>query len=208
VLVGLGAVVLVLVGVAALQLLLWPHVVGAQPAADPGSIVDGLEQARLRRDFDGALSYFAEDATVTDRGSQVYRGKDEIRRYFQLVASRGRQPAVVNRRVNGDRVLWTERAAGQTSLIFELSAEAIVRDGKVRSLSFAAAGTAGRPDPNADGRTTLPSFVGLGAVLVTLLGLVTLSSGLGGARPRPDSRLKGRLLDQLGAWRRSANEPG
>ena len=200
VLAGLAVAAVVLVGLAVAPLvLLPPRPVRAQPGPDPAGIIDGLEQARSRRDFDAALAYFADDATVTDRGSQTYHGKGEIRRYFQLVASRGRQPAVVNRRVSGNRVQWTERGAGQTSLVFELSAEAVIRDGKIRSLSFAAAGTPGRPDPSLDGRTTLPAFVGFGAVLLVLAGLLTLSTRPR-ARARPESRLQGRLLDELGAW--------
>jgi hypothetical protein len=208
---GLGALVLVVLGIACIPLLQMTRVAAAQggSGSEAAGVIDRFEQARSRRDFDAALAFFADDATITDRGSQTYRGKEEIRRYLQLVGNRGRSPVVSNRRANGTRVTWTERLAGQATLTFELNAEAVVREGKIRSLAYTALGAAGRADPAIDGRAQLPAFVGLASVLVMLAGGVGLVS-LAGARPSTGvwhSQLRGRLVHELGAWSASQRRP-
>ena len=121
----------VLAGVAfVLQPLARSRALNVQPSApDPSVVVDGFEQARNRRDVDAMLTFFTDDATLTDRTGRVYQGKTDIRGYFQQLNARGRglTLGVVNRQVNGSEVSWTERPPVQNAVGFEIGVSAVVR---------------------------------------------------------------------------------
>jgi len=85
----------------------------AQSGPDPGAIIAGYESARGRRDVDGALAFFADDATITQRNA-TYAGKDEIRKFLETSMARSRID-MSDRHASGNRVMWTERAAPQTT---------------------------------------------------------------------------------------------
>ena len=121
--------------------------------------------------------------------------------------------------------MWTERAGNQgptpqgqpmslaqvqgsnggtngnaSSIGFLVSVEAVVQDGKIRSLAYMAANQPLRTDPALDGRAQLPATAGLGAVLAVMLGVIMVGSvGLsrGGASA---SSLRGRLMHDLQGW--------
>jgi hypothetical protein len=175
-----------------------------QAGPDPAMLVDGFEQARNRRDVDATLAYFADDATLTDRTSRIYQGRDEIRGYLQQLALRGRglNLASANVRVNGTHVTWTERPPNQTPGGFEVSVDAVIRDGKIHSLVYSGSATIQRGDAALDGRGSVPSLMGLMAVLLTLSGGAALISA---ASNRPisgrESQLRGRLVAELATWR-------
>src|SRR5260370_4878669 len=84
----------------------------AQAGIDPAAVVSAYELARNRRDVDTALSFFADDATISQR-STTFAGKDDIRKFLDGVSARSRFVVVSDRKVNGTRVTWTERAGTQ-----------------------------------------------------------------------------------------------
>jgi SnoaL-like domain len=204
---GFGMAALVLSGVVA-------SMATAQAGADPATIITAYETARNQRDIDTALSYFADDATVNQR-STTYSGKDEIRKFLDSISTRSRFSVVSERRTLGNRVTWTERAGGQGAgqgqgqalngplanpQAFQISVEAIVQDGKIRSLSYLPAAQPLRADSALDGRAQLPASVGLAAVLAVLLSVVMITSTGLRRRAREASSLQGRLMQDLRGW--------
>ena len=196
----------------------------AQAGVDPAAVVSAYELARNRRDVETALTYFADDATINQR-STTFTGKDDIRKFLDGISARSRFVVVSDRRVNGTRVTWTERAGTQgpspqgqpmslaqsqgsnggpnstaNSNAFVVSVEAVVQDGKIQSLAYLPTNQPLRSDPALDGRAQLPASVGLGAVLAVLLGgLMVASAGLTSRGASP-SRLRGRLMHDLQGW--------
>src|SRR5437868_8375117 len=65
----------------------------AQPTGDPGAVIIAFEAARNQHDTDGALSYFADDAVITQRNT-TFSGKDEIRKYLDTTTTRSRYVVV------------------------------------------------------------------------------------------------------------------
>jgi SnoaL-like protein len=204
---GVGVAALVVSGVVATM-------ATAQAGADPAAIIAAYEMARNQRDVDTALSYFADDATVTQRATN-YAGKDEIRKYLESISTRSRFVVVTERRTSGNRVTWTERGGGapspgqqspslngplSSSQGFQINVEAVVQDGKIRSLTYLATVPPQRADLALDGRAQLPAGVGLAAVLAILLSVVLITS-TGLRRPaREASSLQGRLMQALRGW--------
>jgi hypothetical protein len=198
--------------------------------------------ARNRRDLDTALSYFADDATISQR-TTTFSGKDDIRKFLEGVSNRARFVVISDRHSNGNRVTWTERSggtgatgqaagsqsqpppAGAPGLTsgaaanagvnanppsvsgnsanasgFVVTVEAIVQDGKIRSVAYLAAAAPGRIDPALEGRAQLPASVGLGAVLALMLAMLMLGSiRLRGSAPS-NSSLRGRMMQDLQGW--------
>jgi hypothetical protein len=183
----------------------------AQAGADPAAIVGAYETARNQKDIDTALSYFAADATITQRGS-CYAGKVEIRKYLDALASRPRFAVIANRQTSGNHVTWTERAGSQgpgqqslsgplsNSAAFQQSVEAIVQDGKIRSITYLPAAPPLRVDPALDGRAQLPAVVGLAVVLATLFSVVLIASSGVGRAAREASSLQGKMMHDLRGW--------
>jgi len=196
----------------------------AQAGVDPAAVVSAYEMARNRRDIDTALAYFADDATINQR-STTFAGKDEIRKFLDGISARSRFVVVSDRRVSGTRVTWTERAGTQgpspqgqpmslaqsqgsnggpnstaNTNAFVVSVEAVVQDGKIRTLAYLPANQPLRADPALDGRAQLPAGVGLGAVLAVLLGVLMVGSVGLTRRGTSPSRLRGRLMHGLQGW--------
>lgn len=83
---------------------------------------------------------------------------------------------------------------------FLVNVEAVVQDGKIRSVAYLAAATPGRIDPALEGRAQLPASAGLGAVLTVMLAtLMVASTGLRRSN-RGNSSLRGRLMHDLQGW--------
>jgi SnoaL-like domain len=191
------------IAVVALVPLRWARPAAAQAGPDPSVVVNGFEQARNQRDVDATLAFFADDATLTDRTQRVYRGRDEIRGYFQQLAARGRGLTLTtaNVRINGPQVSWIERPPSPNGGGFEIGVDAMIRDGKIRSMVYTAS-AAQRLDTNVDGRSTFPALIGLIAVLLTLAAAAGLLSAAGtGPVPGRGSHLRGRLVTELATWR-------
>ncbi len=188
----------------------------AQASGDPAAVLAAYETARNQRDLDLALSYFADDATLTQRNT-TFAGKTDIRKFLEGFSTRARFNTVSDRQVSGNRVTWTERTSGpgtesQTrppqgfsagvpgATAFTISVEAIVQDGKIRSLTYLPANQAPRGDLVDDGRAQLPAAVGLGAI-VSLFVAIVLVASLGLRRgTTAASTLQGRLLHGLQGW--------
>jgi hypothetical protein len=188
----------------------------AQPTGDPAAVIAAYETARNQRDLDLALSYFADDATLTQR-STTFAGKTDIRKFLEGFSTRARFNTVSDRQVNGNRVTWTERASGPGTELqtrppqgfnagvpgatgFTFGVEAIVQDGKIRSLTYLPASQAPRTDVVDDGRAQLPASVGLAAIVSVFVGIVLIAS-LGLRRgATAASTLQGRLLQGLQGW--------
>jgi len=85
----------------------------AQPGVDPTAVITSFEMARNRQDLDAALTYFADNAVITQRNT-AYSGKDEIRKYLETFTSRSRYVIVSDRHTSGNIVTWTERTTLQS----------------------------------------------------------------------------------------------
>jgi hypothetical protein len=174
--------------------------VAAAQAGEPAAVVTAYEMARNRGDLDIAASYFADDGTLQQR-STVYTGKQEILRYLQAAAGRGRFVVISNRKLNGNALTWLERPAGQNINGIEINVEATVHDGKIKSLSYNGVAAPVRSEANAEGRSPLPALLGMAAVVLVISGLIlVVSTGLPHSRT-PQSSLHGRMLQDLRVWR-------
>jgi hypothetical protein len=189
----------------------------AQPSTDPAAVITAYEMARNRRDVDTALSYFADDAVISQRNA-TYAGKEEIRKFLDGVSARARFIVISDRHIEGSHVSWTERSGGaasggpttrpaqgfsgilMTPSAFTINVEAVVQDGKIQSLAYAFGGQAARADPALDGRAQLPAGLGLAAVMAVLLTILMVASTGVGYRGRPSSSLRGRLMQDLRGW--------
>jgi hypothetical protein len=206
---GVGAFILIGSGVVA-------SMARAQASAstgDPAAVITAYEMARNRRDLDAALAYFADDATITQR-TMTFAGKDEIRKFLDGVSTRSRFVVVSDRRANGSQVIWTERSGGQGQQsganilangpvnpnAFTVTVEAVVQDGKIRSVAYMAGNQAVRSDPALDGRAQLPATLGLGAVAAVVLAVVVLGSITLRRSGAGSSTLRGRLMQDLRGW--------
>jgi hypothetical protein len=180
--------------------LLWAAEASAQqPPTDPVGVLVAFELARNRGDLDAALSYFASDAVVVQRSAR-FNGRDEIRTFLQAAPNRGRATVIANRRQDGSRVTWNERIGSPNANTGDVNAEAVVLEGKIRSLVYNGILPGQRFDGALDARSQLPATLGLGSVLFVLLGMVgVIASGLGHARRAPSS-LQGRLMHDLRGW--------
>jgi hypothetical protein len=111
--------------------------------------------------------------------------------------------------------MWTERSGGQAPgqgsqsqlngplsapLAFQVNVEAIVQDGKIRTLTYLPTAQPVRIDASLDGRAQLPASFGLAGVFAFLFGVVMITS-TGLRRPaREASSLQGRLMHDLQGW--------
>jgi hypothetical protein len=86
----------------------------AQPSGDPSAVITAYETARNRGDVDTALSYFADNAVVSQR-NVTFTGPDEIRRFVTSASSRSRYVVVTDRHVKGSVVSWAEQSSTQSS---------------------------------------------------------------------------------------------
>jgi hypothetical protein len=225
---GVGVATLMVSGVVA-------SMAKAQAGSDPAAVITAYEMARNRRDLDAALSYFADDATISQRNTTV-SGKDEIRKFLDGVSTRSRFVVIADRHSTGNHVTWTERTGGTSPTgqpvpvqaqpplagaqglngavaanaslngnasnanAFLVNVEAVVQDGKIRSVAYLSGATPGRIDPALEGRAQLPASVGLGAVFAVMLAmLMVASTGLRRAAPGSSS-LRGRLMQDLQGW--------
>jgi len=186
----------------------------AQAGNDPASVITGYEMARNRRDVDAALAYFATDATIVQRNT-TFTGHDEIRRFLENATARSRFIVVSDRQVSGDQVTWTERNGGgqgtqsqfQNLAGFQLTVEATIQDGKIKSLAYTGFGQASTPTPSVDARGQVPAAIGPGAVVLLLAGVLLIASA-GASRPGgANSRLRGRLLADLRGWAAARQSP-
>jgi hypothetical protein len=171
------------------------------------AVVTAYEMARNRGDLDVAVTYFADDGTLTQR-STTYTGRDEIRRYLQAATARGRFVVISNRRLNGNQLTWTERPASQNVNGVEVTVEAVVQDGKIKALAYNGTLAPARSELSVDGRAQLPALLGMASVVLLLGGLILLTSTGLPHTSLPQSRLRGRLMQDLQVWRAARTVSG
>jgi hypothetical protein len=192
--------VMVRAGLLALVLLASATRLASAQVMDPPVIVEAFERARNQRNVDAALAYFSDDAVVrlVERGTVSFNGKSEIRRFLQNIGTRTPPLLTSNRHVVGNTVTWNEREQGQLQSTIDLSVEAFVQEGKIKSLVYRAATPAAAPT-RAEGPALVPAVFALGAVAglgLILLGIASLAPR---RRPSP-STLHGKLMSGLGEW--------
>lgn len=105
--------------------------------ADSLEAVNHFHSAVNSGDVDTLLTLFAEDATVTDRGT-VIAGIDEIRNWA-LYSQRmdGLRLTTIRSEIDGEKVIWLDSAYNGPELenrYYILRWEAIIREGKIQSL--------------------------------------------------------------------------
>ena len=110
------------------------------PNASPEAIVDGHLAASNRRDLEGFLSFYAEDAVLANHPNQVTQtGKAEMRTRYQLRFSNPNLHAEIIKRVTFGRfVIDHERVVAAPPAEGTLDAVAIyeIKDGKIVRVTF------------------------------------------------------------------------
>ena len=113
---------------------------------DPARIVESLSAAQNRRDLQGVLSYFADDAVLRFEpplppAHPVYRGKQEIREYLRLLLADPLRVEVADIRATGNEVIWRARVSANRFRALgidpaEVSHHALLEGGLIRSLTI------------------------------------------------------------------------
>jgi LPXTG-motif cell wall-anchored protein len=176
-------VISLVVLVALVVLLALPMSVSAQET-DPEALLTTIYETLVAGDFEGVLSYYADDAVLTLVPIATYTGKEEIRTYFEEFEAGNATLEVEILQVEGDTVTsrtWYSnddlRALGLT---LESIDEITFQDGKIvtetatltdESLAALQAAMATLPET---GGETLPFYA-----LVMILGGLVVSCGLG-----------------------------
>ena len=160
-------------------------------ANDPASVISAAQAQVNAGNIDGLMSFFAEDATVTNDGT-VYSGKAKVREFMQSALDDHIQATTVGAyHVAGNKVTWRERITADSlrqigvASIYTNNA-AVVENGLITSIVFTtdpesiaeieramAAAPSGMPST---GSTNLLSLVAL-AVVGTIM-LITVGSTL------------------------------
>jgi ketosteroid isomerase-like protein len=179
--IGVGVVLLATSGLIA-------SMARAQPGVDPVAVISAYENARNSQDIEAALTYFADNAIVSQRNT-TYAGKNEIRKYLDMVSSRSRFVVVSDRHSTGNIVTWTERTSAQFG------------NAGGRPQGYAAGASTGAA-PNLPGRGSAAGPSGIIAsqpgFAITVEAVVqdgkiqSLAYVFGGPSPRADPSLEGR----------------
>ena len=104
-----------------------------QPITEPVAVIEAFYEALNEGDLDTAMSFVADDATFIR--SAAYRGKADIRDFYQESLDLGFQAELSDLRADGDKASWMEKltiGGGR----FEVQLEAIVRDGLIVTLTI------------------------------------------------------------------------
>lgn len=194
-----------LAGLFALLLLVVLPAATAAQVNDPPVIIDSYERARNQGKTDAALAYFHNDATIflSEQGNSTFVGKVEIRRFLQLYETRSPPLITSSRHVVGNTVSWREREQGERRTTRDMTVEALVQDGKIKSLIYSRAILPANPARPEDGLARLPAAAVLGGLALFSTGLLAFAF-VAPRRPRSASRLNGKLLTELAHWRRPA----
>lgn len=170
--------------------------------SDPPVVIDAFERARDSQNLDAALAQFADDAVVTVEGrpSVSFAGKEQIRRFLVVLGAEA--PRVTSsRHVVGSTITWTERDTAHRFAAPDLWVEAVVRDGKIRSIAYRPGLSSASAQTGSPVRVP-PALLGVaGAASIGLLAIgVPMLLGGGRRRPAAPSRLRGHLLAELDQW--------
>jgi hypothetical protein len=185
------------------------HAAGAQ-ALNPCAVIANYERALSDGDAEGALALFADDATITLRGTRArsLTGLAQIRQFLGSGDPRSGAPLAYNRKVIGNTVTWNEPVAGLAQTATDQRVEAVVAHGKIQSLVYRQ-GTieADGADP---GNEVAPESAAMVLEAEALLGLGLLTLASLRTHGTSNSQLRGSLLRDLRQWRLRARhrEPG
>jgi len=115
------------------------------PQIDPTTVIDEYIAAINAHDVEQALKFVSDEAVYSPEGDQI-KGKSEIRKFIEdNMARLVSVERVGEYKVDGEEVRWTERGLfknpfGQgPNIEIVTNLEAIVRNGKIVSLSGTAA---------------------------------------------------------------------
>jgi hypothetical protein len=105
------------------------------------------------------------------------------------------------RQVDGNTVTWSERTDvnGQLLSSADLSVQAVVENGKIRSLVYRPGTLVRRADGATSDMTAESAEAALAALVLFGLGLLSLATAR--SHSRSGSRLRGRLVHHLRGWR-------
>ena len=128
-----------------LSLILFVSILLASCAPRPEDVINSWQEAINRGDIDAALSYLADDATVTiippAEGDGIYNGREEIRGWYEtMVAAKG-QGTTDDCQVDGEKVTchdtYTDDGLKGIGVDFiEGEYAAVMREGKIQSYTF------------------------------------------------------------------------
>jgi hypothetical protein len=179
----------------------------ARPAlaqvSDPPVVIDAYERARDAQNLDAALAQFADDAVVIVEGRtpQSFNGKGEIRAFLQAEIAQPTARLTSSRHVVGYTVTWTERQQAPRLVMPELWVEAVVRDGKIKSMVYRLNAPLSRAAEAPAPPVPAPLLVAAALAAVGLLAAGVHVLLAGARRPvEPPSRLRGHLLADLDQW--------
>jgi hypothetical protein len=161
----------------------------AQPSGDPAAVISAYEMARNRHDFDTALTYFADNAVISQRNT-TFTGKDEIRKYLDSVTTRTRYVVISDRHTSGNIVTWTERSTAQAPDPAARPPQGY-SSGPTGSTGFG--GRTGVPGQGGNAAVNANQGFAVNVEAVVLDGKIqTMSYIFGGQVTRPDPALDGR----------------
>jgi len=102
------------------------------------AIIDAQLAAYDRRDVEGFLSYYSEDAKLFDHPNQLTQsGKEQLRTRYQRSFNNKNVRAVIVKRIVFDRfVIDHERLTGHPDGLVEAVAVYEIKDGKIIAVTF------------------------------------------------------------------------
>jgi hypothetical protein len=170
----------------------------AQPGVDPSTVIAAYETARNRQDMDAAVTFFADNATVTQRNT-TFTGKDEIRKYLDTIAARAPYIVVSDRHSSGNVVSWTERttstsatSAASQQASAQTSARLPTYTGGQTSLAGSGASRPGSSQIPTSTATPQTTFLVTVEAVVQDGKIQSMAYIFGAQVPRPDPALEGR----------------
>jgi hypothetical protein len=170
-------------------------------ALNPCAVIANYERALSQGDAEGAVALFADDATITLRGTRArsLTGLSQIRQFLGSGDPRSGAPLAYNRKVIGNMVTWNEPVAGLAQVATDQRVEAVVTQGKIRSLVYRQ-GTVDTDGAN-PGNEVTPESAAMVLEAEVLLGLGLLTLATLRTHAPSSSQLRGRLLRDLHHWR-------
>ena len=171
-----------------------------QPGVDPNAVINAYEAARSRQDMETALSYFADNATITQRNTTL-TGKDEIRKYLDSISARSPYIVAADRHTSGNIVTWTERTATQQPAAPTARLPGYTGGQAAQGTTFTGRTGTGPGTPGTNSNTGTGTGSGItpqNGFLVTVEAVVqdgkiqSMSYVFGSQAPRPDPALEGR----------------
>jgi hypothetical protein len=172
---------------------------GAQ-AVNPYLVVDAYERAWLSGDVDAALDQLADDAVLTLQDARQRRlsGRREIGAVLRRAIPSAEPVVTAPRRLDGNTVTWSLRTDGRLITSPDVTVRAVVEHGRIQSLTYRP-GRTGGDSPRAAPTTLVAATLAVGGIAALAVGLL-LFAGVP-RRPQSNSRLRGRLLQDLHRWR-------